>query len=816
MLARCMQVAALATILSAGPAMGAPTLLDFEDIAAGTTITAQYGSRGVIFQQAYLDSDPAAHSGTRVLRSLKGGEIFTPKPFVITFTSPQTRVKLFGGSQYAPLNGTLTAYDAGGNVVATDGPRPVPQNTFTTAFEVTVPSASITRVEFQLENSPFESIDDLEFEGEPAAPPPTQPPVVQILSPANGTERDLNQLDITGTVTGDGLLSPVTLTIDSRRPPESTAPPFTSDVDLAGSGTTRQFALAIFGPAPLGPVTITGTAENIAGLKGTGTSTFNNLPAAIRNRFLADGGAATFGDFSFGLFLGDACKIAIYERGAISTDGSASTRVILGDILTKWLSLRTLSNPSGLGCPLEDERDALGVARAQGFAGGRIYAKLPGAAPPGTAYVPAVFVDALQKRGDESNGLPLADPTDSVGPMQTWLFQRFSRPDIPRPDNPDCLSRTDKPDCLLPSTMEIRGSPPVLWMERQAGSWMAPQAGIGSAMNLSDFDRATQKGGATLWESFPCIGNLGPCTVEDEPPFPAENMSNAGALFCGGTTYWPGHPGGPPEWVAIPSYKGDWVATPVFGAIISNFLADIDNALTHEHSFGNCPYCPDTIGGATNPVGGVCPTCPSDYEFKVRPIGPQLGAFPRPSLFGKENTTNIKVEYEAYYASAAHNFLGAPKKGDLVYATGRWIIDCGHSSYKSELHPLFSFATMKTVVSETNAFTGLEEILFGGKPATRAAIWVNGWYTGNPQIEFDLFPPPRPSPDAVLHVVKPVDSAAAQDVTLKFSLVPPEAVSHVHLTFTSPYRENTVTDAGEMMFESGRQYWGKWYLYWGQ
>ncbi len=128
---------------------------------------------------------------------------------------------------------------------------------------------------------------------------------------------------------------------------------------------------------------------------------------------------------------------------------------------------------------------------------------------------------------------------------------------------------------------------------------------------------------------------------------------------------------------------------------------------------------------------------------------------------------------------------------------------------------------MKTVVSETNQLTGLEEVLFGGKQATRVAIWVNGWYSGYNPIEFDIFPPPRPSPDAVLHVVKPVDFAAggytaAQDVTLEFSLEPAGIANHVHLKFTSPYRENAVTDAGEMMFETGRQYWGIWYLYWGQ
>src|SRR5260370_18947148 len=155
--------------------------------------------------------------------------------------------------------------------------------------------------------------------------------------------------------------------------------------------------------------------------------------------------------------------------------------------------------------------------------------------------------------------------------------------------------------------------------------------------------------------------------------------------------------------------------------------------------------------------------------------------------------------------------------------TGRWIVDCGHDSFKTEFHPLFSFATMKTVISETNPRTGLEEILFEGKQATRVAIWINGWYPGGDKnaIEFDIFPPPRPSPDAELIVVKPLDFGpggytSAPDVTLEHSLEPPTAASHVHLRFTSPGRDMVVTSAGEMMIQTGRQYWGKWYLYWGQ
>jgi hypothetical protein len=812
-------------ILSATAASAAQTVLDFEDadIPTNSTIDAQYGLRGVIFQHASLETDPAAHSGARVLRAVKtGSEVFTPSPMVILFTSPQARVKLYAGSQVPSLNGTLTAFDSGGNVVATDGPRLVPHDTFTTIFQVTVPTASITRVELQFENSPFESIDDLEFEGQPPPPPPTQP-VVMITQPIDGINvdipGDIPKLDIAGTVTGDGLLSRVTVTIAYKRPPESaTLPPLTLELDLTGSGTTRQFSLpdGMLG-VPLGPITITATATNIAALSGSATSTLTNLPIAVRNRFITEGGEAVLGAFQYGI-LG-ACSIAVYEHGAIS-GRSGGAILIRGDILTKWLSLRGPSNATGwFGCPLNEEGDTIGGARSQPFERGRIYAHLPGVAPPGAFYVPAVFTDAIDKRGgDDGIGLPFADPTDSVGAMKTWSFQQFSRP--------------DNPDGLLPSTMEIRGSPPMLWMERQAGSWMGPEPGIGSAMNLSDVDRARHKSGATLWEGFTCSGgNLGPCTVDPEPSFPPPNLEDAGVQFCGGHTYNPGLSDRPPEWKTGPS--GDFVALPVFGAITSAHMADIDNGLTHETHNGNCPYL-----GAGLAIGAVLlpfpvdygayvaaeeygVTCVSDFEFFVRPIGPVTKPAGVASLFGKSNKKDIKTEYEVAYASAAHNFLGAPAVGDLVHMTGRWIVDCGHETFKSELHPLFSFARMKTVVSETNTFTGLEEDLFGGKPATRVAIWINGWYPGGDgnAIEFDAFPPPRPSPTALLHIVKPVDSAAggytaAEDVTLDFAFAPVLAASHAHLRFTSPRRENPVTDAGEMKFAPGRQYWGIWYLYW--
>ncbi len=461
-------VAAIAIIilfLSASADAGAQTVVNFEDasIPTGATMGTQYSDRGVLFDGGFLDTDPAAHSGQRVVRAIPPGvEFFDVVPFVIRFRPGMkvTRVKLFAGSQSASLNGKLTAFDAdtGGNVVAVDG-HPVPQNTFTTAFQVT--AANIRRVEFQLEGTSYSSIDDLEFDGDTPPPLPTQAPVVQLTRPINGLDvdipGDLPRLDIEGTVAGDGLLPNVTVTVAYRLPPESTAPPLKLVLALTGSGTTRQFTLpGGMTPLPLGPVTVTATAENIAGLKGTATSTVTNLPRGVRDRFFTEGGTATLGEFQYGL-LG-ACATAVYERGAISgRSGGIGALAIRGDIFTKWLSLRGTFNERGwFGCPTNDEGDTLGGARSQSFERGRIYAKLPGIAPPGAVYVPAVFVDAIDKRGGDAGvGLPLADPSDSTGAMQTWLFQRFARP--------------GDDDWILPSTLEIRGTPPRLWMERRLG-----------------------------------------------------------------------------------------------------------------------------------------------------------------------------------------------------------------------------------------------------------------------------------------------------------------------------------------------------------
>lgn len=834
---------AVAAMLITVPALllnGAPlvqsTLITFEDLAQGTTVTTQYGTKGVVFAGGTVGADLGARSGTRALRSIPfAGEFFDPVPFPLSFPDPHsqvTRVSLFVNSPNEVRNGTFQAFDANDNVVAQDGPKQVAANVFTTKFEVKTNGTPIKRAVFKLENGILYAIDDIEFDGSQAGPPPP-PPVVVITSPPNGAALDNQSVTIMGTVTGEGLLSSVNAAIEFGRPPEQqTAPPFTSVLPLVGTGTTRQFSLPGGYSPPMGPIKITITAENFLGGKGSANTTFTNLPLAIRLRAAQQG--ASLGAFQFGV-VGTGCKTAVYQNAAISAQGNVNqTFLIRGEILAKWLAHREL-----LGCPIGEARnrvrfdnyngsnwcifisgnegpcsalDVPGVV--QNFTGGRIYST----AGMGTFYTPAVFVEAIDKRGGEAvTGVPLSDPTSSAGPMRTWLFQRFAVPEMPR---------------RLPSTLEIRGTPPRLYMERQSGPLIDPST------------NETLETTATIWEHFPCDpNNPSLCTIDPTPPQPPP-IPDVGDKFCFGSSLtgtFENAGVGPRAWEPVlgrtgatqlglpvglrPIDPGNFISTPLFGVVTWAKIADADLSVVHEWCYSSL-HVPDIdlgIGLFTVPLASPdSVACVSDWLFRVRPYGAHTGTAPFGSLYGgTENKTTIKVEYERFYGDFVV-WMGLPRKGDLIFTAGRWVIDCAHETYKTELHPISMFAKMKTVTTLTDPFTGiLKTHPFGGttdnpNPATQADIWVNGWYPGDP-IEFDLYPPPRPNADAVLVVNKPVDSQAAFGLTFESKLEPAVGpTTRVHVRLSAPLRQNPVTYLGEMKWQSGRGYEGQWYLYWSQ
>ena len=728
-------------------------LLDFENLPAGTKVGPKYAARGVVFSgSAIVDTDPAARSGSRVLRSGNPANEFHTGPLSMTFLSPQSLVRLFGGGTSEPVDGVLRAFDSAGTLVASDGPKPMQPVQFTTQFQVSTATPVITRVELEMGVTVFEAIDDLEFDVGLVTELPTEPPVVTISFPTQDLELDATALVIEGTVSGEGLFAANT-TMEVGRPPGSTAPPSTSSLPLVGPGTTRTFTLdRLIG---IGPHVLTVTASNIADLSGSESVPFTNLPIPIRRRHEAEGGNAATGKLVYGVTEGD-CRLAVYEDAAIGlVDGS--TFVVRGAILDKWRSLTDDFGVSGmLGCPISEERDSVGTSRAQDFLRGRIYAD----PVVGAHYVPTVFARAIDELGGEvATGFPMADPTDSPGIMQTWLYQQFARPD--RPD-------------LMPSTLEISGTPPKLWVQRQGG-------------DLSSFgDVPVGAQMPTFAERFDCTSVLGPCNVQ--APTSGPPIQDAGDRFCMGTAWeeeWDdvggqivslgALPSGlPPEWSPV---EGHHVSTDVLGIITGTHMATWDMPLTHEFHAGP-------------------PKFRSDFNIVVRPVHPFRNRL-------VEGAKSMKIEFESAYFNVifANPELGSPMVGDMVFTSGRWVIDCGHAAFKSEIHPPGALVYMRT------------GSLPDGRPTTDARVWVNGFFTGAP-VEFEIVPPPRPSLESVLAIEKPIDAFASVNVAQQTTLWPPTLPRLVRVRFSGNFEPNEITEYGEMKWKRERAYYGRWRVFW--
>lgn len=725
--ARLVLIAAVTALASVQP-----PVIDFEDRPVGSIITADYSSRGVIFDRAHVDTVPNPHSGTRVLRAVSPSEeVFTAVPLRMTFTGPMARVALFAGNLPGATGaGTLMAFDANNALVAQDGPKPVPNNAVTASFEVRSPKPRIVRAEFHIAGSAHFVIDDLVVEGT-AGTLPTSPPAVAIVNPLDGAVLDEGSVDLRGTVTGPSILQPITLRVQRGLPGDSTAPPSNNDVSLSGSGENRTFSLPY--NALIGPYTVTALARNSANLEGTASVRFSVVPSAIRARFAASGGAGVFGALRFGARDGD-CVLAVYENGLIAAPPNA-TFVVTGRIFTKWMATREQGGfVSRVGCPTAEEREALAGARAQDFRRGRIYATATAA-----AYVPAVFRDAIEALGGEATtGVAVTDPTSSSGAMQTWLFQRFARLDLPG---------------VEPSTLEIRGSPAVLYVER-VGDGID---GVGLTPNGNT---------PTVYRTFPCSGTQGPCTVA-KPEYDRPIVTSCNGMYPLGS---------PTEWQSL---TGKYVHTPVTGWVHSSRLSCTDNPLTHDYTMtNNSDRC------------SLTDVFPSDWNVGIRPL----------AGFGSRTTpdqTYMEIEFEAYYGRYFFAGWGWPVAGDLVVTNGRWIMDCGHSPVKAEIHPpyLMSHSRMRRRPD--------------GRLETLAEIWVTGHYPGAEMI-VDLWPPPRPSPDAFLTITKPVDAGAATGLTLSMTT----SYSGARIRFTAPFREVPIDESGKMHWMTGRGYEGEWTVGW--
>ncbi len=750
-------IASAIVIISCTPIL--TNSIDFEDIPQGTVIRAEYGSRGVVFPSSgYIDVDAHTHSGSQVLRAANPAVEFHSGPLVIQFSAPQRRVKLYAGTTGydQPTSGILRAFDTNGTLVGEDGPKNVLPNALSTSFEISVAETTIVKLELEIGIVMIEVIDDLEFEGRVVSGTDIASPIVAITSPINGEVVDTNNIEISGTISGENILPTARLLIEYRDPRPSHTRILIAYITLSGSGSLRTFALS-YGTLPIGPIVVTIEAENTYGRTGSSSVNIDNMPSLILERY-SDVSADVLGSFNYGLRKQD-CIIAVYDHGAISQSGTI-THLIVGEIFDKWMLLHpvlgmptTSDEPGEIGCPLSEAAETSEFSM-QDFD----YGKIVVSSTRGAAYIPHVFVEAIDAVGGmQTVGLPLMDPAQEIHPAyDTRLFQRFSP-----------LGGSGS------TTIELRRTPSKLYVERRS-SPMSP----------------------TIVDVFGCISNSWICTFTVPAKQPLTDMGN----YCNYETYnwWEvknallggigiSSPPEPAQWEPI---VGDQVQTPLVGIVTGSEMTAGDDPFSHEHEWNCPPSMGDLLAWSLDEItegDGEPSFCESDWTLDVVPL---------PAWRDKlgEGRDSVHIEYEKYYSRVMELFAGSqPRIGDLSFISGRWIVDCGHS-YKTEIHPPGILATMRSSYYQTNS-------------ATLANVWITGWFTGG-TVEFYIDPPPRPSSRADLQTVEERHSMIGVNVTVL------PAQSRLLVRVTSPVREVPVTDMNEMKWQTGMGGETRFYVFW--
>jgi hypothetical protein len=540
-------------VLIARPAY-ADTVIDFENLAAGTAVSNQYP--GVTFNGAGTTGahisagDVTGHNGSNnvlinspLLNTTGGG------PLTMTFAPPQKTVSLwasyilFPGAQ-PTLPGTLTAFDqSGAQVPGAAMSATIAGGMATTQLTVTSTSANIASVTLTLGQGIFTVIDDLSFGGSTVTPPGS--PVVTISAPVNGATVDVtnSSLAVNGTVAGQGLSPNVQVTLQAQfNAPDQKAAAFSATLPLDSS---QSFAgPSAFTNIPSGIYKLTVTASNMAGESGSASVTVNNLPFAL---------GLTPSQFRYSqVASGGKCQFVAYNdtvRDRALAFFPTTNQVIPVDVpvLFKWQHVNdtTILHGDGtLGCPLTGEVAQVEPAKLVGslaslneykvapFERGSIYwvstdNEATTLSP--ITYTPKVFADAINALSNYGQGgpVPINDPggINEVGiPVDdpkvdlsiddpTFLYQQFRRPWYVARDAQGNVVEAPGSHAVTPgapNTLEIRGLSPTLYVERIGGSFLDYKAsfkGKNANCAATGVCNVPVPGDLTptIWESSGCV-----------------------------------------------------------------------------------------------------------------------------------------------------------------------------------------------------------------------------------------------------------------------------------------------------------------------
>jgi hypothetical protein len=212
-----------------------------------------------------------------------------------------------------------------------------------------------------------------------------------------------------------------------------------------------------------------------------------------------------------------------------------------------------------------------------------------------------------------------------------------------------------------------------------------------------------------------------------------------------------------------------------------------------------------------------------------------------PAFDGQVPMGDMEIEWEADWQNPWTNLADnhPPRPGTLIYLNGRWILDCAHPPFHSEIHPPNTFMAIE--MAQPPAGTQ--------GPVTRSQIWSNEFYEGHP-FAVTVWPPPRPSADAQLsatyltfgapphgivnnpngsisfsftnEIVGQLGGALSAQASTVTSDFAPDGIS---ASFTGPSGNHTVKESGQAIFPADHpdsangavgSFMANWYVGWSQ
>ncbi|MFI5251726.1 MAG: hypothetical protein ACHQQQ_04755 [Bacteroidota bacterium] len=251
---------------------------------------------------------------------------------------------------------------------------------------------------------------------------------------------------------------------------------------------------------------------------------------------------------------------------------------------------------------------------------------------------------------------------------------------------------------------------------------------------------------------------------------------------------WNGHPNNDDRDNTIP-----WTSSYVEGIVTNSWLSGGDYAGDHSglpdgYWTGSLPYLYAWNGcGMFNTEGGMC----SDWCFFIN-TDPEYN-FMRGGVYGQGDEDEIDFlpcEIETWCIPTDYR----PEPGDRITAAGRWIVDVGHTSFHTELHPIEMFVS--THIADKKS---------------EAKVVVTGAWNGG-TMRFEVWPPPRSTASDGFRYSRNDD--IVQNICMRETPEPQDNPNHLLVVVNAEPQQNHTGGLGDVTYDSTRRIATKYSLWW--